>query len=215
MRQPRNATLRPLNLYLFCEGKTEGNYFKEIIAKLRLSKVIHPITPIIRSDPERLLEETLAWIKERRQLLRPAPHADVQFWLVCDDDGRAEAIARFREAVKQRSKDIQACGLEFAWMAPCFEVWPLLHLMPPSEIPSQQAKAQRKLAQLMPKYKHDRNATVDCSGEIVKVAVIREAIKAASDWERTFGAFPDCIGHAQRYAGVHRLMTQLLAYLPA
>ncbi len=213
MRRGKTAQPKVLNLYLFCEGKTEVNYFKEIIVKLGLSRVIHPVTPVIQSDPERLLEDALAWIKEQGSLLRPSPRVDARFWLVCDDDGRAEAIARFRAAVKRRSADIQACRLECAWMAPCFEVWPLLHLLPPSEVPSQQAKAQRKLAELMPKYKHDRNATVDCSGKIVAVDVIHGAIKAACDWERTFGEFPDCIGHAQRYAGVHRLMTQLLAYL--
>lgn len=64
-----------------------------------------------------------------------------------------------------------------------------MHLLPPSEVPSQQAKAQRKLAELMPKYKHDRNATVDCSGKIVAVDVIHGAIKAACDGNAPSGNF--------------------------
>lgn len=60
MRRGKTAQPKVLNLYLFCEGKTEVNYFKEIIVKLGLSRVIHPVTPVIQSDPERLLEDALA-----------------------------------------------------------------------------------------------------------------------------------------------------------
>lgn len=208
------AKTKPLVLYLFCEGHTEHRYVEELVVKLGLSQTVRVMHPIIRSDPEHLLVETLRWLRENRKPLLHATRVEVRPWMICDDDGRPEAIQRFLASIKSRARDIQACRLEFAWMAPCFEVWPLLHLMKASEIPMRSSVAQRELSQRMPKYQHDRNATIECAGAILDLQTIHRAIMAASDWESTFGPFPECAGRASRYAGVYRLIRLLLSYLP-
>lgn len=208
----RNETSFKLVLYLFCEGKTEREYISDIVRALNLSNDIYVRPIALCSPPASLLTKALKWRQDNKTLFNSAIQVRSEIWLIFDADNNPNEMKRFQELFIQKRKRIETTGFRFAWMAPCFETWPLLHFIPPNKISQEHREVQRTLHQLMQSYDHDKNPYVDCQGVLSEIPKIKNAIKAAKNWEHTYDLFPDCVLSAPHYAGIYALLEELLAF---
>lgn len=215
MKRERERVPFELVLYLFSEGSTEIEYLKDLVRYLKLEKrirVISPIQPV--SAPHKLLDESLRWIERKYQRESLGKRVRVEFWLLFDDDERPDEMERLQSAISTNQKRIEKAGLRFAWMAPCIELWPLLHLMVPSRTPQAHHAIQSRLEREMPSYKHEGNPYFNLSGDLGDPQKINLAILRGEQLSASVDPFPQCLGHATRYAGIHPIVKQILSFVP-
>jgi RloB-like protein len=141
----RRAVLAPKPiLWAFCEGRTEVDWLQDLHRRFRgvvvraEGEVGTPVS-VVKKAAERLKKLRSGKIASRDEV-----------WAVfdCDEHDVGGALERAR-----------ALGIGVAFSNPCFELWPLLHLVDHSAWIHRHA-AQRALHEHHPAYHHERNPYV-------------------------------------------------------
>lgn len=146
-----------VEIYIVCEGKnTEPAYFEScadhygngLVSVLPIGGAGVPLTIIQTAKDlrERLLEE------RRKRKIKNSFDACFRVWAVFDRDEHPEVERALALAVESK--------IEVGFSNPCFEVWPLLHLIDYGAQDGRHA-VQRTLSAHMPSYDHERTAIVD------------------------------------------------------
>lgn len=151
----RAAFVSPkVEIVVSCEGKvTERKYLEDCkreygsgLVKLRFL----PITGVPLTVVGAAIEERNKLIDARR---RSKDSFDVfRVWAVFDRDDHPN--------IEEALTLAQDNKIDVAFSNPCFEIWPLLHLMDYGAQDGRHA-VQSRLAEEMPGYDHERGATVD------------------------------------------------------
>lgn len=143
-----------VEIVISCEGKvTERRYLEDCrneygagLVKLRFL----PITGVPLTVVQAAVEERNELIAERR---RSKDSFDVfKVWAVFDKDEHPNVQEALELAREHR--------IEVAFSNPCFEIWPLLHLV---DYGSQDGRhsVQARLKEAMPGYDHEHGAVID------------------------------------------------------
>lgn len=142
-------------LHIICEGiNTEPEYFIQCKDHYGAGLVDLKIVPgagvpltIVQTAVE--LRQSLILIKRKS---KDSFDACFRVWAVFDRDEHPH-VEEALELAKANSIDV-------AFSDPCFEVWPLLHLI---DYGSQDHRheVQKKLSSLMPSYDHEKGAVID------------------------------------------------------
>ncbi|OGS88706.1 MAG: hypothetical protein A2061_07435, partial [Gallionellales bacterium GWA2_59_43] len=160
--------LKPkVEIIIVCEGKnTEPQYFEECVdyygAGLVSLRVIAPA-----GVPITLVR---AAITERNELLRRMRSTRDSYgkcfrvWAVFDRDMHPSVEKAIQLALDNH--------IDIAFSDPCFELWPLLHLMNYGAMSDRHA-LQALLATHMPKYDHAKGAIIDCQRQIEMSAFLQ------------------------------------------
>ena len=115
---------------------------------------------------------------------------------------------RVRDRKKCRFNDVLNM-INVGFSKPCIELWALMCMAESPEriqFSLDRHALQSQLTKAMPRYNHNRNPYFDVS----KMAFWSNACELASQWERTFGTFPDCVA-ATRYVGIAPLVRRIMA----
>ncbi len=143
-----------VEIVVSCEGKvTERKYLEDCkdeygagLVRLRFL----PITGVPLTVVQAAVEERNRLINEQRQ---SKDSFDVfRVWAVFDRDAHPHVEQALSLARENR--------IDVAFSNPCFEVWPLLHLVDYGAQDGRHA-VQARLAAAMPGYHHEHGATVD------------------------------------------------------
>lgn len=193
-------------IYLFCEGKTESEYLKELSS----GSGFRIVNRGEEASPASLIESAIDFLLDADIAKDFKFNPNNEVWIVFDDDEKPEvpvAMKAFPAALRRiKNADLRS-RIHVGFMKPCIELWAVMCL-PGGLHAFENAKGHRKmeslLRRLMPAYRHDGNPYFDVS----KMTEWREACKRAQDWERQWGSFPDCAS-ATWYAGIHGLVTRI------
>lgn len=151
-RRPPSRDAR-LAIIVFCEGAvTEPAYFRGFARDYGNMLVSVEIVKAA-GVPVTLVDSAVARMREIRNSKNSFERKD-QCWAVfdCDDHVRVpDAIQRARDA-----------GVGVAYSNPCFELWAVLHFED-HDAPDGRRQIQKRLEQLMPKYKPDDGKLLDYS----------------------------------------------------
>ena len=193
-------------IYLFCEGKTESEYLKELSS----GSGFRIVTRGEEASPASLIESAVDFLLDADIAKDFKANPNNEVWIVFDDDEKPEvpiAMKAFSAALRRIKKAGLGSQIRVGFMKPCIELWAVMSL-PGGLRAFGNAKGHRKmeslLRSLMPTYRHDGNPYFDIS----KMTEWREACKRARDWERQWGPFPDCAS-ATWYAGIHELVMRI------
>lgn len=101
------------NTWLFCEGKTERNYFLGLISEERIGNV--KIKDTTKTDPLGLLEEAIKFKQSQHYFKEDT------YYCIFDRDYNSEDI--LKKVVEMAKK----YRIELIFSNPCFEYWILCH----------------------------------------------------------------------------------------
>ncbi len=152
----RRSSFAPpkVEIVVSCEGKvTERRYLEDCkeeygsgLVRLRFL----PITGVPLTVVQAAVDERNRLLSERR---RSKDSFDVfRVWAVFDRDAHPH-VDQALELAKNNKIDV-------AFSNPCFEVWPLLHLIDYGSQDGRHA-VQSRLSAVMPSYDHEHGATID------------------------------------------------------
>lgn len=192
-----------LTIYLFSEGGTESRYLQDISLKSKV-KVIEQCRV---SSPRVIVSKARDWAYDNRSLLL---NSKSQVWALFDDDEKnldiQQAIVEFKKTPKKCKTKIPAINV--GYMKPCIELWGAMCITGNAEsLPQMHVQMESKLKKIMRGYDHDGNRYFDV-GQMKKT---EKALDWAKAWEKQFGPFPDCVGHAPKFAGIYSLVERILA----
>ena len=180
-------------IYLFCEGKTESEYLKELSS----GSGFRIVTRGEEASPASLIESAVDFLLDADIAKDFKANPNNEVWIVFDDDEKPEvpiAMKAFSAALRRIKKAGLGSQIRVG--------------LPGGLRAFGNAKGHRRmeslLRSLMPTYRHDGNPYFDIS----KMTEWREACKRAQDWERQWGPFPDCVS-ATWYAGIHELVMRI------
>lgn len=153
----RNSPNLPpkVEIFIVCEGEnTEPEYFDSCIDEygnglVKLHVVPGAGVPITLVNTAIELRERL---KGERQRSKNSYDACFRVWAVFDRDEHP----RVNEALNKA----RAAGVDVAFSDPCFELWPLLHLLDYGGQDHRHA-LQARLSAHMPTYDHENGAVID------------------------------------------------------
>lgn len=128
-------------VYIFCEGKTEKEYFSYWKSHCR-EITLQIDQKDSQSRPKLIFDRA----DKKRKSLSKAEKENSEIWVVFDRDDHPN----WKKAIQSSYQS----GFGLALSNPCFELWGILHLTFQSGV-LEREKAQRKLHQLMPKYHHN------------------------------------------------------------
>src|SRR5690606_11957126 len=142
-------------IVIVCEGKaTEPDYFRKCVSyygaglvSLRvLGKTGVPLTVVRAAIAERsrLIEQA-----RKKNGASPIPFS---VWAVFDRD---------EHEVQEALQLAEEHKIGVAFSNPCFELWPLLHLVNEYGAQDGRHEVQRRLHAVMPNYHHDRSPRLD------------------------------------------------------
>jgi hypothetical protein len=142
-------------IYIICEGvNTEPEYFIQCkddhgagLVELKIIPGAGVPWTIVQAAVE--LRRSLTLIKRRS---KDSFDACFRVWAVFDRDDHP-LVEESLALAKENSIDV-------AFSDPCFEVWPLLHLVDHGS-QDHRHEVQRKLSNLMPNYDHEKGAIID------------------------------------------------------
>jgi hypothetical protein len=152
------ATVDPkVEIYIVCEGKnTEPEYFLQCAdyygnGMVRVQPIPASGVPLTIVVTAKKLKESLVADKLKKKE-KNSFDSCFRVWAVFDRDEHPEverALAMARES-----------GIDLGFSNPCFELWPLLHLV---DYGSQDGRhdLQKRLSDEMPDYDHEKAAKID------------------------------------------------------
>lgn len=151
-------TVEPkVEIYIVCEGlNTEPDYFEQCAAHYGNGLV--KVRPVPAAGVPLTIVQTAKELRERllreknRQRSKNSFDSCFRVWAVFDRDEHPEIERALAMAAESR--------IEVGFSNPCFEIWPLLHLV---EYGGQDGRhaVQRRLSQEMPTYHHERAAMIN------------------------------------------------------
>ncbi|MGR4042510.1 RloB family protein [Pseudomonas sp. 910_21] len=146
-----------VEIYIVCEGKnTEPTYF-ESCANYYGNGLVK-VKPLPGAGVPLTIVQTAKDLKEKltdsrnKQKIKNSFDSCFRVWAVFDRDEHPEVERAL--AIAAESK------IDVGFSNPCFEIWPLLHLI---EYGSQDGRhaVQKRLSSEMPNYDHERAAIID------------------------------------------------------
>ena len=150
LRRNRAKKLPKTTLYIFCEGKTEPDYFewfRQEVGNAAVNVVTIPESGVPKTLVSRAVQKKKELKRKYRKQDRSSFDALYEFWGVFDVDEHPH----LQEAkITARDNDIS-----LAISNPCFELWGLLHVQDQTAY-IERHKLQRKLSQVMHGYHHKR-----------------------------------------------------------
>lgn len=155
LKRPSGFIKPKVEIIIACEGKnTEPRYFMDCINEYGAGLVrlrILPVTGVPMTLVNEAIEERSALIKKCRKS-RDSFDSCFRVWAVFDRDSHPGVA----EALELASRN----GIDVAFSDPCFEIWPLLHLV---DYGAQDDRhhVQARLKAEMPSYDHESEAVVD------------------------------------------------------
>jgi hypothetical protein len=163
-----------VEIVVACEGKnTERLYLEECKDAYGAGMVrmrFLPITGVPMTVVEAAIEERETLLEERR---RSKDSFDVfRVWAVFDQDAHPKVTDALALAKENK--------IDVAFSNPCFEVWPLLHLIDYGAQDGRHA-VQARLKIEMPSYDHEKGAIID-------FALIKDRFPTAYERARTHNA---------------------------
>lgn len=155
LRRPVERMSPKVEIVIVCEGKaTEPDYFRKCVSyygaglvSLRvLGKTGVPLTVVRAAIAERsrLIEQA-----RKKNGASPIPFS---VWAVFDRD---------EHEVQEALQLAEEHKIGVAFSNPCFELWPLLHLVNEYGAQDGRHEVQRRLHAVMPNYHHDRSPRLD------------------------------------------------------
>lgn len=155
LKRPTKTVDPKVEIHIVCEGSnTEPEYFNNCAAHYGngLVKVI-PIpgagAPVTIVQKARQLREELS--AQHRKAKNSFDHC-FRVWAVFDRDEHKNIEAAIAQALES--------GIDVGFSNPCFELWPLLHLVNYGNQDGRHA-IQRRLSDEMPQYDHEHRALID------------------------------------------------------
>jgi hypothetical protein len=155
LKRPTKTIDPKVEIHIVCEGRnTEPVYFEQCASYYGngLVKVI-PIpgagAPITIVQKAKQLKEELT--AKRKKSQNSFDHC-FRVWAVFDRDEHHHIEAAIAQSLEN--------GIDIGFSNPCFELWPLLHLVPYGNQDGRHA-VQKRLNSEMPGYDHDTKAIVD------------------------------------------------------
>lgn len=142
-------------LHIVCEGvNTEPQYFTDCVEHYSAGLVELVIIPGA-GVPDTLVRRAIDIRNSLLAKVRRSPDSFAscfRVWAVFDRDEHPLVDESIELALSN--------NIDIAFSDPCFEVWPILHLM---NYGAQDGRheVQRRLSNLMPTYEHDRGAIID------------------------------------------------------
>jgi len=136
---------------IVCEGKTEVNYFKELIGYLKLSTVNIEILDIKQTTPDSLFNRA----KELYRVSKKQGNPFDRVYCVFDKDGHA----KYQQTKSHIDQATPKNTYYYAFSEPCFEFWLLLHFVKTDKPFSNfdDLKKDRKFKQYFPNYNKSEN----------------------------------------------------------
>ncbi len=178
MPAKRKKDTRSVNkaVFIFCEGKkTEPNYFKSLIADLRLPPNLIRVEVVdsVHTDLCSLVNDA----KDHRKQQKSLPNDE--YWIVVDKDGYTEHARGFDAA--------RGSNISIAFSSICFEYWLLLHYKYTSAAATDCAAMMRELKRHFPAY-----AKGDVSTYAKSRAGLDDAIRRAQRLRADYAVRGDC-----------------------
>lgn len=192
MIRPVNERRRfSLIIQLFHEGNTELDYLQKFIRYHHKEGVVKLNNRGCDCNPCCLVQKAINNFKNVKLL------KNEEVWVIFDDDGRNKEIKKAFGLLKEYPM------IQVAFMKPCIEIWPLLHVG--NEKCTTQHQAQEALEKVMSKYKHNSYPYF----ELDKMVDYQKAVKTAQAWEISLDNTK--IYHATKFAGIYKLTERIIA----
>ncbi len=155
LKRPVKKTSPKVSLHIVCEGiNTEPQYFIDCVDHYSSGLVELEIIPGA-GVPDTLVRKAIEIRENLLKKVRKSPNsfsACFRVWAVFDRD--AHPLVNESITLAKEHK------IEIAFSDPCFEIWPILHLI---DYGAQDHRhtLQKTLTGIMPKYEHDKGAIID------------------------------------------------------
>lgn len=144
LRRSSRAKRRPrLALTIFCEGSNTEPQYLLALARAHSNPLVSVRIGPAKGVPLTLVQAARAEQRRQSQSRRDSFAARDEVWVVFDMDEHPNVAQAMQEAAQ--------ADLRVAFSNPCFEIWPLLHLIE-HDAPIDRHALQRKLAGVMPGY---------------------------------------------------------------